>query len=453
MRAEYFFHAEDFFDIDLPAGETLIEAARGQEYRLVSEKVVLQSGRPAETTLRLVRWTDQTQKGFWSADVHIHANYTSPHHQVIDPRDVRLQLLGEDLNYGNMMVANSGGAFIHDRQYFEGKPHRLSSDRYFIYWNEENRSSAYGHMCFLGLKKLVEPFYNGFRDTPYWEDYPANFPLAQEVFDQNGAVSYAHPGMSPSFEAASIKELPVDLALGQKTAMDVLSNNDENATMEMWYRLLNCGFRVAISAGTDSFTNVVDHYVAGGGRVYVQSGPRFDYSTWLERYRQGRSFASNGPVLTLDVDGKAPGEEIRLESASEVAVRAAVLTQTPLDRVELIVNGRVARAESVDRKAEIEFQTRVPLKESSWIALRALGPRHRLILNDTMAFAHTSPVYITLGGRPVRVADDIRFYREWVERLIARTEKSPRFATAERRKEVVSLFQKALAWYQTAEKQ
>ena len=453
MRAEYFFHAEDFFDIDLPAGETLIEAARGQEYRLVSEKVVLQSGRPAETTLRLVRWTDQTQKGFWSADVHIHANYTSPHHQVIDPRDVRLQLLGEDLNYGNMMVANSGGAFIHDRQYFEGKPHRLSSDRYFIYWSEENRSSAYGHMCFLGLKKLVEPFYNGFRDTPYWEDYPANFRLAQEVFDQNGAVSYAHPGMSPSFEAASIKELPVDLALGQKTAMDVLSNNDENATMEMWYRLLNCGFRVAISAGTDSFTNVVDHYVAGGGRVYVQSGPRFDYSTWLERYRQGRSFASNGPVLTLDVDGKAPGEEIRLESASEVAVRAAVLTQTPLDRVELIVNGRVARAESVDRKAEIEFQTRVPLKESSWIALRALGPRHRLILNDTMAFAHTSPVYITLGGRPVRVADDIRFYREWVERLIARTEKSPRFATAERRKEVVSLFQKALAWYQTAEKQ
>ena len=43
-------------------------------------------------------------------------------------------------------------------------------------------------------------------------------------------------------------------------------------------------------------------------------------------------------------------------------------------------------------------------------------------------------------------------YREWVERLIARTEKSPRFATAERRKEVVSLFQKALAWYQAAEK-
>ena len=453
MRAEYFFHAEDSFEIELPAGETLIEAARGQEYRLISENVTLQPGKPAEATLRLVRWTDQTQKGYWSADVHIHANYTSPHHQVIEPRDVRLQLSGEDLNYGNMMVANAGGAFIHDRQYFEGKPHRLSSDRYFIYWNEENRSSAYGHMCFLGLKKLVEPFYNGFRNTPHWEDYPANFPLAQEVFDQKGAVSYAHPGMSPSFEAASIKELPVDLALGQQTAMDVLSNNDENATMEMWYRLLNCGFHVAISAGTDAFTNVVDHYAAGGGRVYVQTGPKFDYATWLEHYRQGRSFASNGPVLTLDVNGKAPGEEIRLDAAGEVVVRAGVLTQTPLDRVELIVNGRAIHSEPADGKTAIEFQTRVSLRDSSWIALRALGPRHRLVLNDTMTFAHTSPVYVMVGGRPQRIAEDIRFYREWVERLIARTEKSPRFATDEHRKEVVTLFQKALAWYRAAGQQ
>lgn len=453
MNAEYFFHAEDSFEIDMPAGETLIEAARGQEYRLTSQRLVLQPGRPAEAALRLARWTDQTQKGYWSADVHIHANYTSPHHQAIEPRDVRLQLSGEDLNYGNMMVANSGGAFIHDRQYFEGKPHRLSSDRYFMYWNEENRSSAYGHMCFLGLKKLVEPFYNGFRDTPHWEDYPPNFPLAQEVFDQGGAVSYAHPGMIPSFEAASIKELPVDLALGHKTAMDVLSNNDENATIEMWYRLLNCGFRVAISAGTDAFTNVADHYVAGGGRVYVRTGPQFDYAAWLEGFRQGRSFASNGAVLTLDVNGNAPGDEIRLESAGELAVQAGVQTQTPLDRVELIMNGRPVHSEPAEGKTSIEFKARIPVRESSWIALRALGPRHRLIMNDTMAFAHTSPVYVTVKGRPVRVADDLRFYREWVERLIARTEKSPRFASAEHRKEVVALFQKALAWYRTAENQ
>lgn len=92
--------------------------------------------------------------------MHIHANYTAPHHQVIEPRDVRLQVWREDLNYANMMVANSSGAFLHDWQYFEGRPNGISAPPYFVYWNEENRSRPYGHMCFLGLKKLVEPFYN-----------------------------------------------------------------------------------------------------------------------------------------------------------------------------------------------------------------------------------------------------------------------------------------------------
>ena len=122
--------------------------------------------------------------------------------------------------------------------------------------------------------------------------------------------------------------------------MDVLSNNDENATTEMWYRLLNCGFRVAISAGTDAFTNVVDHYIAGGGRVYVQTGPKFDYAAWLKGFREGRSFASNGPVIDLKVNEKAPGDEIQLDAPAEVTVQATVRTQTPLDSVEFIVNGR-----------------------------------------------------------------------------------------------------------------
>jgi len=450
MSADYFFHADDTFEIELPAGETLIEATRGTEYRLASERIALQAGKPAEATLRLSRWTHLKEQGYWSADVHIHANYTSPHHQVIEPRDVRLQIVGEDLNYGNMMVANSSGAFIHDRQYFEGQPHRLSSPDYLIYWNEENRSSAYGHMCFLGLKSLVEPFYNGFRNTDFWEDYPSNYQLAKKVYEQGGAVSYAHPGMFADFERASIKEMPVDLALDQHPAMDVLSNNDENATMEMWYRLLNCGFRVPISAGTDSFTNVVDHYVAGGGRVYVLAGLRFEYGAWLDAYRNGRSFASNGPVVKLEVDGKLPGDVIRLDAPRTVTVKAAMMTQVPVERVDLVVNGRVVESQAADNKDKLEFTRKVSIERSSWIALRAIGPRHRLILNDTMAFAHTSPVYVSNAGRPVRELEDIRFYRNWVERLIARAETNGRFASAERKAEMVALFRKALAWYQAA---
>jgi hypothetical protein len=191
--------------------------------------------------------------------------------------------------------------------------------------------------------------------------------------------------------------------------------------------------------------------VAGGGRVYVHSGPRFDYLAWLAAYRQGRSFASNGPIAVLTVDGKEPGDEIRLDGPATVRVSATVTAQVPLETVELIVNGKAAHSVPAARKEKVEFSQAVKVDGSSWIALRALGPRHRLVLNDTMAFAHTSPVYVTVAGRPVRIAGDIGFYRDWVERLIARTEKSGRFGNPEQKAEIIALFRKALAWYQAGD--
>src|SRR5262249_24291203 len=156
---------------------------------------------------------------------------------------------------------------------------------------------------------------------------------------QGGAVTYVHPGMVDQFDGASARELPVDLALGQVDTMDVLSNNDEMPCMRMYYRLLNRGFRLAISAGTDSFTNVADHYTPGGGRVYVHSTGELRYDDWVADYKRGRTFASNGPVIELTVDGKEPGDDIRFPAGSkqQVRVRASLRSQVPVERSELVI--------------------------------------------------------------------------------------------------------------------
>jgi hypothetical protein len=80
MSAEYFFHAENSFNIDLPAGTTLIEATRGPEYELTRQEVVLEPGKPASARVRLARWENLAAKGWYSSDSDIHANYTAPHH-------------------------------------------------------------------------------------------------------------------------------------------------------------------------------------------------------------------------------------------------------------------------------------------------------------------------------------------------------------------------------------
>lgn len=475
MSSEYYFHADGSFEIELPGGPTVVEATRGLEYGLGRAEIDLQPGKPQEVRLRLKRWENMAAKGWYSSDAHIHANYTAPHHQVIEPEDVRLQAFGEDLNNANLMVANSSASFLHDLRYFEGKPHALSGPNHILYWNEEMRNAGpYGHMCFYGLKQLVSPLYTGFAGTPFWEDYPPNYTQARNAREQGGAVTYAHPiggselkpdsarvettgrlhppSVPVSFETAGVKELPVDLALGQVDAFDVFSNADEIGSMEIWYGLLNCGFRLGISAGSDSFTNVVDHYTAGGGRVYVHSGGRLDYQQWIQGYKQGRSFATNGPMLFFTVNGKEPGEEIRLApSARGVRVSARVRTQVPIEKIEVIANGQVVASRDASGGNEISLDEDIALRRSSWIALRAYGPWHRLVLNDLQTLAHTSPVYVRLGDQPIASRDEVRYYIDWIEKLIAQVKSRGRFANDARRQEVVELFGRALDQYRKIE--
>jgi hypothetical protein len=454
MSAEYFFHAQDRFELDVPAGNTTIEATRGQEYELVRQTVDAQPGKPAIARIVLKRWENLAARGWYSADAHIHANYTANDHQVIDARDVRLQTLAEDLNNANLMVANSGGAFIHDAQYFEGRPHALSTRNFILYWNEEMRNSGlYGHMSFFKLKTLVRPLYTGFRNTEFWEDYPPNYAQAAAAQKQGGAVTYVHPGMQPNYEAlggAGAHELPVDLALGQIDAMDVVSNNDEIACMQLWYRLLNCGFHLAISAGTDSFTNVADHYTPGGGRVYVHAGNELRYDEWVANYKRGHSFASNGPVIYLTVDGKEPGDEIRFPagSAQKVRIHATLHTKVPVDRFEVVVNGEPLKSAA----GQQTIDEQVALTHSAWIAARAIGPWSRLVLNDVQAFAHTSPVYVQFGEERVAYRQDAQFWINWIDKLIAQVNQRGRFASPERKREVVDLFRRGQEVYRGIEK-
>jgi hypothetical protein len=445
LPAEPFFHAEGEFELELPAGKTLIEATRGLEYRLTRHELDLVPGKDQAIEIRPERWTHMARRGFYSSDAHVHANYTAAHHQVVTPADVRLMAIAEDLNNTNLMVANSFGAFIHDREFFEGQPHALSGGEHILYWNEEMRNAGlYGHMCLYNLKRLVEPVYTGFRGTPQWEDYPPNFIQARLARAQGGAVTYAHPGYAASEAGASARELPVDAALGQVDAMDVMSNNPEEVGVELWYKLLNAGIRLGISAGTDSFTNVADHYTLGGHRVYARLNEPLTYARWIAAFKRGRTFATNGPMIWLKVNGAEPGDELKLADApQQVFVDVKVEANEPPEKIELIVNGRVISP--VPRMLRLE--------RSAWIAARATGPWNRMVINDTSLFAHTSPVYVTLGGKPIRSAADARYWQEWITQLMARTQDKGQFSKEEHKNEVLKLFAEGRAVYERMERE
>ena len=437
----------------LPPGAARLELWRGVEYLPARVDVDLQSD--TEIAVRLVRWSHLAEQGWYSGDSHIHLHTGGP--IKVEIADALLAARAEDLNYSNLCVSNNLGDDIRDAQLITGKPHALSDEQHLLVFGEEMRSSIYGHMQFFGIKKLVEPQYTGFDNTPLSKDYPPNFDQAEEAVRQGGIVTYGHPiftnqpdpfAVDPLVHNAAARELPIDAILGKVHAMDLMCyGSDEDLSARLWYRLLNSGLRLAASVGTDA---LLDNPTLplGGERVYVKVNGKFTMESWLDGLKAGRSFVTNGPVLALRVNGQGMGETVRLDAPGKVRVEAEVQSASPLSSLELIVDGNVVRSEPGPAKLGErgivikQLVADIALERSGWVALRARGPESRHVF-DGPAWAHTSPVFVTVAGKPIASKKDAAFFVEWIDRLIDSMGRRNRYAKPEDRQRVEALFRRA----------
>ncbi len=220
----------------------------------------------------------------------------------------------------------------------------------------------------------------------------------------------------PYLAAYSAKELPIDVALGTVDSIDVMGSNHE-ANMEIWYRLLNCGFAIPASAGTDCFSNRVPARLPGEVRVYVKIDEEFSYEGWVNGLKRGRTFVTNGPMLEMTADNKGLGESIALTEPGDVRVRGHATSQFALTRLEVIFNGEVVATKNVTdpTATSIEWDASVSVPHTGWIAIRAYGTRHRDAIPGQ--FAHTSPIYVAVEGHPNDAREDAEYFVGWIDRL------------------------------------
>ncbi|MFN0171163.1 MAG: CehA/McbA family metallohydrolase [Bryobacteraceae bacterium] len=454
LSGEHYFHADGAFQTELPAGDAEIEIVKGFHYRPWRRRVTIDRNQTTTLDARLEYLENMNARGWYSGDEHIHGNYRGE--QITRPEDNFLVIRGEDLNVANLMVSNSDGGFVHDESYFTAAPHPLSTREHVFQWNQEMRNkSLYGHLILLNLKELVRPIYTGFPNTPNWEDYPSNYQLAMKAKEQGGYAAYAHPqvGLDRIPSGSDAKAAVVDVALGAIDAMEVFCSHDE-PSMEMWYRFLNTGFHVALSAGSDAFINQSFTFVAGGVRSYVHTGAEVSYKSWIDGLRRGRSFATAGPLLFFEVEDQLPGHEFRFaQGPVTLKAKARVLSNVPVERLEIVANGKVMATSTSG-----EWSGSLPIEQSAWLAARVWGPRHRLVSNSPSPFAetrssaallaHTSPHYVAIGNQRVFSAKDQQFLLRWVDSLIQEVQTRGQFSTQERRAEVVRIFERARAVYE-----
>jgi hypothetical protein len=253
-------------------------------------------------------------------------------------------------------------------------------------------------------------------------------------------------------------------------AVDFLSACDTPwpSELNIWYHTLNCGFRTRMSGETD-FPCIFDERV-GLGRSYIRLDGDLSYDAWCEGISKGTGYVSEGRSHLIDLkvnDTLLGGADVQLAAPGSVKVtakvaallddwvlaepewqlgqygryrgnerlrriqhlspylkpywhieRARVGNQRKVN-VDVIVNGQVAAQQLIDADGKLrDVSFDVPLRRSSWVALRILGS------------SHTNPVFVTLGGKPVRAS---KASAEWCLKgvEVCWKEKKPSYAKAE----------------------
>jgi len=430
----HYFHTTGESEIEVPAGQTVIEAMRGHEYRPRSVTVEVPAGGVQNATIRLERLIDLPARGWYSGDTHVHdlhqGEFGLSHETFYN------QLIAEDLHVTNALIHMDGTRLMGRWGDLTGKPHPLSTSQHILQYGEEFRGSL-GHISMIGISKYILPFNGGEGGTAYAQ--PA---LEWTYFDaaraQGGIAGFVHPYNRPVTQASGAAStlIPVDIALGKGDFYDIGALvSDEVGSAEMYYRFLNCGFRIAATSGTDNFSDVWRDPPPGADRAYVRVQGPLNLQNWMAGIKAQRTFGSTGPILLLEVAGKQPGDEIALnaDAPPTLRVRAEAVSIAPIERLEIIVNGKVAQSVKASDPLRIVFDGDVAIPQGGWIAARVIGPSSRYV-TDSYAFAQTSAVYVVRNGRRFTSAEDAKFLADAVDAIWARVERARWRTPAEKEK-------------------
>ena len=193
--------------------------------------------------------------------------------------------------------------------------------------------------------------------------------------------------------------------------MEIVGFSDHKSTAQVWYRLLNLGFRIPAGAGTDAMANYASlRGPVGMNRVFLETGGDRSPAALKAALKQGRTFASNGPLLGFELDGKRPGDTVTKPTSRTLPYRVAMRSPVAVDHLELVQNGKVLKTFSLtgDRR-RLDASGEIPKDVGGWVLLRAWNDEADPEVLDIYPYATTSPIYLAVGGAPPATNDAAYF--------------------------------------------
>jgi TolB protein len=454
----HYVYVNDNDDFVAAAGRVTFEVSKGPGYKLEKSTVDVVPGGTNEVRIMMQRvvkpW--KTTEHWSSGDLHVHMNYGGTYQN--DPAWLHVIADSEGVDFVNNLTVNKEQRFP-DIEFVDFDVNFGDEGGSAIVQGQEFHTSYWGHRGILDLKQhLLLPGYAGYPNTAAASLYPMNADVYDMAHEQGALVGAVHPFdevPDPFAKPAQriTDELPVDVALGKLDYMEIVGFSDHKSTAAVWYKLLNLGFRLPAGGGTDATTN----YAApirgqvGFDRVYVWT-PVWPVSieTWLQELKQGRSFATNGPLVEFTLGGEMVGSEVRFDAAQTAVPFVAKLRSfVPIDHLEVVCNGKVVQEIKLEGTRDwADASGTIPLSQSGWCVLRAWSEKAEYPVMDNYAYATTSPVYVNIGGKRAYSKEDADYFKAWIDHTIETTERYPDWNSSKEKSGVMQKLREARTVYE-----
>ena len=423
-----FFYCDGTFTLECPRGQVDVHVERGTEYAPLHMTVDLPLQGSVNLELPLQRWISLPSQGLYPGNTHIHYR----EFEARPEERLRFDSTVEDLTVTIISVLQRQELDYATNRFPVGRMEHPTVPDHVLDVGEEARHNAtpwdigYGHVMLVRLQEQVEPLSRGVLVDESAPDYPPLIDACATAQEQGGVTIWCHNGQG--------MEAPIAAGLGRLDALNLFDPYWSDPEYDLWYHLLNCGFRLPVSTGSDWF-------VCSANRVYVQLEDSFSYDSWLSGLKSGATFITNGPALTLRVAGQPPGQVVDLSTSRRKQVNTFVRWQAlrPVQRIELVCNGEVvAREEYSEGLREGVLRARLTVPNDSWIAARCWG-RQRDSYGHAQ-WAHTSPVYVQSGGPNPATRASAEFFVEKIEHAITWVSTQGRFDHDDQRQRMLEIF-------------
>lgn len=382
--------------LDVPAGRVSIRVERGPEFVAVASSIDLEPGEEVTLELQPRRIVEMERLGWLAADLHGHR-----------PSDELPRLMdAEQLAVATSIATHNG------RPQFGDLPAGV--------WSRPTGPGRWASIGDVELERLEEGTgavvglagaFDGTAATSGVSTWgPTEFVVARAIREQRGHVHAEKPfwRCTPALAALGLVDslgvvnnhvgptwsYPELAPLGGHEPAAGLCNGDALVAwmVTLYDRFLDAGCRLPAAAGSASGWMPAP---LGFARTYVRTGGDRTPAGFYAALRRGESFATNGPLVLLEVAGHGPGTTLADPQDRRVPVTVTAAAGHPLHRAELVRDGEVVAEVTGDGSGalatlEIETDPRV----GGWLSARAYGSDR-----GSPRYAVTSPVWLG-GGRP-----------------------------------------------------